>query len=210
MAELTPHLPALFAALGFFSLGFLVIGPNIAAIIGTSMARGRTAGLSLAVGVGLGSGLWATLTVAGLASLLTAYASALIALKLFGVAFLLWLAFKSFRSALRPEAPPPQTRALGERNLILTGLTIQMTNPKAALQWIAIAAIAMNGEAPWAIGALLVVSATLLSLIGHATYALTFSATPIVALYTRARRWIDATLGVFFAFAAYKLATSRI
>lgn len=207
--SLLPHVPGLFAALGLFSLGFLVIGPNIAAIMATSMHQGRASGLKLAAGVGLGTGIWATLTVAGLASLLTAYAGAVVVLKIFGAAFLLWLAFKAFRSAMRTDTSLPAAQEITSRNLFLTGLTIQLTNPKAALQWIAIAAVAMNGDAPWAIGALLIVSATALSLAGHAAYALTFSAAPIVAAYARARRWIDGTLGVFFTLAAYKLVTSR-
>ena len=73
----------------------------------------------------------------------------------------------------------------------------------------ALLAVAMNGDAPWVIGALLISSATALSVICHSAYALTFSAAPIVAGYTRFRRWIDGTLGVFFTIAAFKLATSR-
>lgn len=206
--NITPFLPDLATALGLFLLGFLVIGPNIAAIMATSMHQGRSAGLKLAAGIGLGTGVWASLTVAGLASLLTAYAGAVLVLKIFGAAFLLWLAFKSFRSALRTNALPQATKITG-RNLFLTGLTIQLTNPKAALQWIAIAAVAMHGDAPWTIGAALIVSATALSVICHSAYALTFSAAPIVAAYAKVRRWIDGTLGVFFTLAAYKLAFSR-
>lgn len=207
--SLIPFLPDLFAALGLFMLGFLVIGPNIAAIMATSMHQGRSAGLKLATGIGLGSGIWASLTVAGLASLITAYAGAVLVLKIIGAAFLLWLAFKAFRSALRKDAALPTGTKITGRNLFLTGLTIQLTNPKAALQWIAIAAVAMNGDAPWAIGILLIASATALSLAGHAAYALTFSAAPIVTTYAKARRWIDGTLGLFFTLAAYKLAFSR-
>ena len=208
--DVLPYLPDLAAALGLFLLGFLVIGPNIAAIMATSMHQGRQDGLRLAMGIGLGSGIWATLTVAGLASLLTAYAGAVLVLKLFGAAFLLWLAFKSFRSALRADAPLPSATPITGRNLFLTGLTIQLTNPKAALQWIAIAAVAINGDAPWVIGALLIVSATCLSLLGHAAYALTFSTAPIVSLYAHTRRWTEGALGVFFTLAAFKLATAPL
>ncbi|EEE36153.1 lysine exporter protein (lyse/ygga) [Rhodobacteraceae bacterium KLH11] len=43
----------LLLALGIFWVGFVNIGPNILAIIGTSMERGREAGVKLALGVGL-------------------------------------------------------------------------------------------------------------------------------------------------------------
>ncbi|MEM8823216.1 MAG: LysE family transporter [Pseudomonadota bacterium] len=208
MSEIAPYLPGLMAALGVFAVGFLVIGPNIAAIMATSMAYGRRRGLTMALGVSLGSGLWAALTVAGLASLITAYAGAVTVLKLFGTAFLIWLAFKSFRSALRPDAVPPPGRAT-RGNAFLAGLTIQMTNPKAALQWIAIAALAMDGQAPWQVGAVLVAAALILSLIGHAAYAMVFSTGMIVTAYARARRWIEGALGLLFTTFAYRLATER-
>ena len=60
---------SLLLALGIFSVGFISIGPNILAIIGTSMERGRDQGIRLALGVGTGSGVWATLAVAGLTAL---------------------------------------------------------------------------------------------------------------------------------------------
>ncbi|MEL7184029.1 MAG: LysE family translocator [Pseudomonadota bacterium] len=208
METLLPHLPGLLAALGIFGLGFLVIGPNIAAIMATSMHHGRRRGLAMALGVALGTSLWATLTVAGFATLITAYAGAVIALKVFGVAFLLWLAVKAFRSAGRADTPSLPVRH-GQRGGFTLGLMVQMTNPKAALQWIAIAAVAMAGDAPWQVGIALIVSATLLSLIGHGAYALIFSTDIVVAAYARARRWIDATLGVLFTYFAYRLATER-
>ncbi len=203
------HLSDLSLALSIFAVGFLVIGPNILAIIGTSMARGRTAGALLAVGVGLGSGLWASLTVLGLAALISAYAGAMIALKLFGAAYLGWMAVKALRNAASSQ-PPATVQNERNGNLVLRGLTIQMTNPKAALQWIAIVSIGIGPEAPFAVGLTLILSATAISLLGHLAYAMTFSAAPVVRFYDRSRRWIEGVLGVFFGLAAYKLATVKV
>jgi len=193
-------------ALGIFSLGFVSIGPNILAIIGTSMQRGRRYGIALALGVGTGSGIWASLTVAGLATLVSAYAWTVTALKVFGALYLLWLAFRAFRSAAAREADVTVRAARGQ-NLFLRGLAIQITNPKAALHWIAIVGIGLGPGAPLWVGVALIVSATAMSLAGHLAYALTFSTRPAVAFYARARRWIEAGLGLFFTFAAFKLAT---
>ena len=97
------ELTSLFLALGIFSIGFISIGPNILAIIGTSMQRGRRDGTALALGVATGTAVWATLTVTGLTALVTTYAGAVIVLKIFGAFYLLWLAFKSLRSAMRSD-----------------------------------------------------------------------------------------------------------
>ena len=73
-----------------------------------------------------------------------------------------------------------------------------MTNPKAALHRIAIVGIGLGAEAPFWIGIALVVSTTAFSILGHLAYPLDFSTAPVVAFYRRSRRWIEASLGVFF------------
>jgi len=198
----------LFLALGIFSVGFISIGPNILAIIGTSMQRGRKHGIALALGVGTGSGIWATLTVAGLTALVSAYAEVMTLIKILGAAYLLWLAYKSFRSAAARHGAVIAKGARGN-NLYLRGLAIQLTNPKAALHWIAIVGIGLGGDAPLWVAITLVLSTTVISILGHLAYAVTFSTQPVIAFYQRARRWIEMGLGAFFTFAAFKVATYR-
>lgn len=205
---MSPEISSLLLALGIFSVGFVSIGPNILAIIGTSMERGRRAGVQLALGVGTGSAGWATLTVAGLTALVTAYAGLVTLLKIFGAAYLLWLAYRAFRSAATPQEATKPKSAHG-RNLFLQGIAIQLTNPKAALQWIAIVGIGLGDQAPPWVGIVLIVTATAISLIVHVAYAITFSTQPVIGFYQRSRRWIEGFLGLFFAFAAYKIATYR-
>jgi len=205
---MTADLASLFLALGIFSVGFISIGPNILAIIGTSMERGRNSGAVLALGVGIGSGIWASLSVAGLTALIAAYAHAITILKILGVLYLLWLAFKAFRSAATPQGQVA-ARTVAGRKLLLQGLAIQMSNPKAALHWIAIVGVGLGPNAPLWVCVALVASCTLLSLFGHLAYAVTFSTRPVIAFYQRSRQWIEAGLGVFFTVAACKLATYR-
>lgn len=203
---MTPEISSLLLALGILIAGFVSIGPNILTIIGTSMEQGRKDGVRLAAGVGLGSGIWATLTVAGLTTLVAAYAGFVTALKVFGAAYLAWLAYKAFRSAATAD-DNTGLKAVSGRNLFLHGLTIQMTNPKAALHWIAIVGLGLGTDAPVWLGLALIVSATVISVVGHVLYAVTFSTRPVIEFYRRFRRWIEGGLGTFFSFAAYKVAT---
>ncbi|MBN9669757.1 LysE family translocator [Roseibium aggregatum] len=205
---MSDELASLLLALGIFSVGFVSIGPNILSIIGTSMERGRRSGVKLALGIGCGSGVWAVLTVSGLTALIAAYAHAITVLKVFGALYLLWLAVRAFRSAARSGTDVSARPAKGH-NLLLQGFAIQMTNPKAALHWVAIVGIGLGADAPAWAGAVLVAACTVVSILGHVLYAVTFSTQPVIGFYRRGRRWIDAGLGVFFSFAAYKLATLR-
>ncbi len=212
MGEIAAFLPGIGLALAAFLLSIMSPGPNILAILGTSMSVGRRPGVAVALGVATGSLCWAALTAAGLSALLATYAVATTGIKIAGGAYLLWLAYKSFRAAASRHNM--QTRTLngsGDRAVryYLRGLTIQMTNPKAVLAWIAIISLGLQPDAPLWVAATIVLGAGALSAIIHCIYAMAFSSAPMLRAYGKARRWIQAALGAFFGFAGVKLLLSR-
>ncbi|WP_282610396.1 LysE family translocator [Pelagibius sp. Alg239-R121] len=206
------YLPGILLAYTAFLLSIMSPGPNILAIMGTSMSSGRSSGLALALGVSSGSLCWALLTATGLSAILASYAIALTAIKIAGGLYLLWLAYKSFRAAGSRhdiEAKTLEGKSLTPRGYFLRGLTIQMTNPKAALAWIAIISLGLQANAPLWVAAAIVIGTTFFSVTIHCIYAVAFSTKPMVRIYSRARRWIQGFLGAFFAFAGLKLLTTR-
>lgn len=206
------YLPGILLAYSAFLLSIASPGPNVLAVIGTSMGVGRRAGIALALGVASGSFCWAMLTATGLSALLSAYASALLVIKIVGGLYLLWLAYKAFRAAASKhdiEARPLAGGIRRPRDYFMRGLIIQMTNPKAALAWIAIISLGLAPGAPLWVSVAVVAGTTALSFVIHILYAVAFSTPLMVSLYGRARRAIQATLGVFFAFAGIRLLTSR-
>ena len=100
MDQLSIYLPGLLLAYTACFLGLMSPGPNVLAVIGTAMGEGRKPGLALGFGVAAGSFCWATLTVAGLTTLITAYAWLLGAIKIAGGLYLLWLGFKAPNGAM--------------------------------------------------------------------------------------------------------------
>lgn len=213
MNALSTYLPGILMAYSAFLLATASPGPNVLAIIGTSMGVGRRSGVALAAGVAAGSLGWAVLTVLGLSALLSATAAALVVIKIGGGLYLLWLASKAFRSAAsshdidaKPLAGGPRTRA----GYFMRGFTIQMTNPKALLAWIAIVSLGLQQQAPAWVGWAIVVGTSMLSLLVHLLYALAFSTPPMVRIYARSRRAIQAVLGTWFSIAGIKLLTSRL
>src|SRR5262249_47667540 len=110
MDQVATYLPGIALAYAVFFVGIASPGPNVLAVLGTSMSLGRRAGLALALGIGAGSILWAVLAAVGLSALLAAWAAALTAIKIAGGLYLLWLAVKAFRAAaarheIVPAAP---------------------------------------------------------------------------------------------------------
>lgn len=212
MQDISLYLPGILIAYSAFLLAIASPGPNILAVIGTSMSVGRSSGTALAMGVATGSFTWALLTVFGLSAVLATYASALLGIKIFGGLYLLWLAYKSFKSAASRHDIEAKELAGGRRTPLgyfKRGYIIQMTNPKAALAWIAIISLGLKQGAPLWVGAVIVVGTFLLSVVIHILYAVAFSTPVMVSIYGRARRGIQGVLGTFFALAGLRLLTSR-
>lgn len=74
-------------------------GPNVLCLMGTSMSAGRKVGVVYALGIAVGTLTWGILSVVGLAALITGYASVLYIIKILGGFYLLWLAYKAFKSS---------------------------------------------------------------------------------------------------------------
>ena len=212
MDQIAVYLPGILLAYSVFFVAIASPGPNILAVIGTSMSVGRSSGIALALGVAAGSFCWALLTASGLSALLAYYASALTVIKIVGGLYLLWLSYKSFRSAASAHDIEARTLAGETRRpfgYALRGFTIQMTNPKAALAWIAIISLGLQQGAPLWVGFSIVAGTSILSVIIHCAYALAFSTRVMVRAYSKARRFIQGALGAMFAFAGIKMLTSR-
>lgn len=212
MDQIAIYLPGIVLAYSAFLLAIASPGPNVLAVIGTSMSVGRKSGVALGLGVAAGSFCWALLTACGLSALLASYANALIVIKIGGGLYLLWLAYKSFRSAASAHDITATTLSGAPRRpsgYFVRGFIIQMTNPKAALAWIAIISLGLQDNAPLWVGFSIVAGTSILSVIIHWLYAVAFSTPIMVSVYSKARRWIQSTLGAFFAFAGIRLLISR-
>ena len=185
-------------------------GPATLALASTGMARGRRAALALAGGILVASAAWAVAAAAGFSAAMLANAWAADALRIVGALYILWLAFKSIRSAMKPGAPALAAAMPAEpRRAFFGGLTLHITNPKAILSWGAVYAIAVppgSGVAEIAgVGAFLF-SGSILIFVG---YALLFSTEAAMRRYAAARRWFEALFGVLFGGAAIAILTAR-
>ncbi len=181
-------------------------GPSTLAIMGTSLAHGRRAGIVFASGVICGSCFWGLLAAFGLGALLATVGWALVALKICGALYLLWLAWKSAIAALRPVQKPV---AIAPAGFWRRGVALHLTNPKAVLGWTATIAVGLPANAGISTIALFLVGCALLATVINFGYALVFSTSPMVAAYRRSRKWIEGALAGLFAAAGIGLLLSR-
>jgi threonine/homoserine/homoserine lactone efflux protein len=186
-------------------------GPATLAIAGTSMASGRHYGLALAAGVTTGSLAWSVAAAAGLSVAMLANAWVFEAMRYAGAAYLLFLAFKSARSALRPGASPAiKSAAPSLATAYRRGLLLHLTNPKAILFFGSLYAVGVPAGTSPASLALVIAAVGLQSLLLFHGYALLFSSPPLARGYAKLRRWFEAVFAVAFAAAGIRILTARL
>jgi len=181
-------------------------GPATLSIAGTSMENGRKSGLIFATGILAGSASLGLAAASGMSAVMASNAWIFEILRYFGAGYLLFLALKSLRSALRPG-----TASLGKSHsgspgkLFSRGLLIHLTNPKAILTWGSIYSIILPVGA--STSAVFQLFATLYagSIVIFLGYAMLFSSAAIVAGYARMRRGFEVAFALFFGAAAVKI-----
>lgn len=211
MQIILDNLPQILSAYLVYLVAVLSPGPATMAIASASLGQGRRHGIAMASGVFCGSMTWALAASAGLATVLTHYAHAVTVMRIIGGVYLLYLAWRAFRSAASATDPMAQSNALASlRNTFLRGYAIHLTNPKAIFAWLAIISLGLPQAAPTsAIVAIigLCLSSGLLIFTG---YALLFSTPQAVYAYRAMRRWIEGAMSAFYCFAGLRLLTSRL
>ena len=183
-------------------------GPATLACATVSAANGRQAGLQFGLGLGVALTFWGVLAATGLGAVLVASANAMIVLKLLGGAYLLWLAFKSGRSAMAADAPA--LTQIDQGRWFARGILLNASNPKAIFAWVATLSI---GIGPNSSPATLVLATALCAAIGFAVYLpwiLGFSHPRVMSGYRRAQRWVDGVVASIFAIAGLGLIRSAL
>ena len=210
MSDLAAFWPGIAIAWTGIALGLVSPGPLQLAVIGTAMARGRGAGVAVALGIATGTAIWAAVSVTGFAAVIAASDRFMTALRIAAALYLLLLAWRALRAARAPGRI--DARALAGRGpvaLWTAGLLVQATNLKAAVYWMAIAALGLEAGAPLPVAALLVVGCTALSALGLSAYAVAFSRPGAVRAYDRARPWVQSALAAFFCAASVVILTAH-
>lgn len=211
MSEVILFLPGFFAAYAILLVAASSPGPAVALLIGIATVQGRAPALIASLGIAIGSICINVTTLVGVGLLLADAAWAMQILRIGGGMYLAWLSYNAFKSALRPAKVRAEKVAPATLwRHFLSGFVLQIFNPKAIAFWLSIAAVGATTGGGIGIVVAFVFGAFIISFVGHAAWALMLSSSPVRRGYERVRRWVEATLGMLFAFFAFRLATEKV
>jgi threonine/homoserine/homoserine lactone efflux protein len=129
-------LPDLEVLLAFTAAGILLVltpGPDMTLFIGQTLAGGRVRGIAALLGASTGLVVHTMLAALGLSALLAASATAFGILKVLGVAYLIWLAIEALRHGSALTVQPEAGAAQPVTRVYLTGVGINLLNPKIVM-----------------------------------------------------------------------------
>ncbi|MBL8309998.1 MAG: LysE family translocator [Burkholderiales bacterium] len=109
-----------------------VPGPDMLMSLSRGLTQGRAAGITHALGAGLGIMAHALLAAFGISALLMASEAAFWAMKLLGGAYLIYLGIQAWRSGASLAATTG-TAAAPLQTILMRGLLSNLLNPKVAL-----------------------------------------------------------------------------
>lgn len=186
-------------------------GPATLAVSTVSAASGRKSGMIFGAGLAIGLTFWGLVAATGLGAILQTSTHLLMALKIVGGIYLIWLACGSARSALRvtPEKTSLDSHAWPQgKRVFAKGVVLNLSNPKAVVAWMAALSVGLGADASLTSVIVATLGCSFIGLVIYAAYAVAFSVSAVMSAYVKFRRWIDGMVSALFAIAGIALIRS--
>lgn len=192
---------AVLALLAAWAVSVAAPGPDFVAVLRNSVAQGRRQGAFVSLGVVSGIACWATMAMVGLSALLARYEHLYLVIRTVGALFLLAYGVRILLHAARPGSAQDETARTGQRSAYRAwrlGLFTNLANPKAVFFGALFATLLPHSLGT--IGRIAVLAVMLVMALGWFLLVTSLASLgPVVSIYRRAARRVDAVLGVAFA-----------
>jgi threonine/homoserine/homoserine lactone efflux protein len=189
---------AMLGILGPLLLGVASPGPSFIFVSRTAVARSRRAGLLSALGMGVGGLVFSLLALFGIGAVLHSHERLFHLASLAGGLYLLHLAGMLLVHARQPllveEAETPA--AVPTSNAFLSGLWVQISNPKTMVVYASVFASMLPADMDWWIFLVLPALIFLMEAGWYGNVAILMSSGALRGRYIRAKVWIDAAAGL--------------
>jgi threonine/homoserine/homoserine lactone efflux protein len=184
-------------------LGAMSPGPSLAVVLQQTLRGGRQAGMTAAVAHALGIGLYALLSISGIAVMITATPLLFTALQWLGAAYLIWLGITGIRAskAVKIDQQPAPTTGSAARS----GFLVVFLNPKVAVFFIALFSQVIGSETSWTEKLIYAATAMMIDMIWYVIVAWSFSNQRWLGRLQRNSVWIERIFGVILIALAIRL-----
>lgn len=198
-------------AIGNVALIWFVVvtipGPNFIVVTQGSMTQSRKMGISLALGVSIGAGTWASASLLGLTALFKYAGWMYDAIKFVGGCYLVYMGMKTIWYAIKQPVSFAHDKNFPGNNLaaLRKGLFTSFSNPKTAAFFGSLFISTLPAQAPLWIYAVTVIIVVTISIVWYSMIACFFSFNRIQVFYKRAKRLLDVMTGSLLSYLGGRL-----
>ncbi len=190
------------------ALAVISPGPSFLVVARTTIAESRLAGSITALGLGLGSVIWASGALFGLTSLFKIAPWTYQAVAIAGGVYLIYLAVQLWRHA--PEPMPEMSQIAARRGTaLLRGMLTQLSNPKPAIFFGSIFVTMLPPHPSVTLVACVLPMVFVIEVCWYVLVACLLSSPRLRTSYARAKPWIDRGTGGFLGILGFKLIAER-
>ena len=190
-------LRTLLPVFGIFIPALILPGPDFIGVVRSSMTRGTAGGLRTTIGVSIGLGFYATLSLLGLSAVLVEYQWLTWMVRVLGSAYLIYLGIGLLR-ARKTQLTNGTPQPLVQGNAFVFGFLVTLTNPKAIVLFASVFATSVTGSTPSWLMALMIGLVVLSALVWYSIVALFMSSAPVMRRFQHARHRIERVAGACF------------
>lgn len=202
----------LITILGIHMVAVISPGPNFFISAKHGLSYSRRAGLSTTAGVATGTLIHVTLGFLGLSALVAQSIWLYTMLKYLGAIYLIYLGVKALLAKSKKpnwaELQLGQPVPLAPKQAYSIGLLTCLTNPKAALYFLALFTTVISVSTPLAVKLTLVMLLPVISWLWYSLVAMSFSLRQVKQWYSRFYGWIETVFGVLLIGLGLKVALS--
>ncbi len=206
--------PAILSAFTLAALALtLTPGPDMTLFLGRALSQGRAAGMAAMLGASSGIVIHTLLAAFGISALIQASPVGFLILKVVGALYLLWLAIQAIREGSAFSLEAGETKQVSLFNNWLTGIGINMLNPKIVIFFITFLPQFVTTTDPHAAGKMVFLGFYFIAIAVVCSFFLIFAVDQVAdslkrnPKITRVIDWLFA--GIFSAFAVRILFTER-
>ncbi len=186
-------------------LGAMTPGPSLAVVLKHTISGSRKNGVYTSVFHGLGVGVYAVLTVLGMAIIIKETPWLFNLIRYSGIAFLLWLSFKALTSSATSSEQVSNINKPTLQKSAYEGFMIAFLNPKLAIFFIALFSQFINEGSLWQEKVIMVITVGGFDIIWYCLIALVFSQSNMIDKLKRNSNIIEKTTGVALLLLATKM-----
>jgi len=186
-------------------LGAMSPGPSLAVVIKNSVSGSRATGILTAIGHGIGVGIYATLSVMGLAIILTGQPILFSTIQILGALYLIWLGYKALSAGSEFGQPHHADVSLTLKQGFTSGFFISFLNPKIAVFFLALFSQFVAVDSDVMTKSIYAATAGIIDALWYIFIAATVSNQKISKKLNQYSPWLDKLLAIILLIVGFRL-----